>query len=430
MAAAAAIWRAGYTGLWLTLLPAVLLRLLWRSRSDPDYRRRIGERFGRYRLSPGEECIWIHAVSVGETLAALPLCRALCERFPGKPLLVTTTTPGGSRIVLERLGARVMHVYAPFDLPWTVERLIVHFRPAIGIIMETELWPCLIGACARHRVPVLIANARLSERSVRRYRRAGPLVREMLGALEAVAAQTGADAARFIALGAPPARVHVTGNLKIDRRLDEGMRERAAGLRAQWSNSGARLVWIAASTHPGEEGAVLRAFAQARESVPGLRLVMVPRHPARAPVVAQRARKAGLCARLHSAAGPIGTEVDVLVGDTLGELEVFYGAADIAFVGGSLVRDGGHNVLEPALWGVPVLSGPHLFNFQMVSERLRDAGAIEVVQDAAALAAAVRSLAADPARRAAMGDAARATVEAHRGALAAVLELVLRCCSS
>jgi 3-deoxy-D-manno-octulosonic-acid transferase len=277
---------------------------------------------------------------------------------------------------------------------------------------------------------VLIANARLSERSVRRYRRAGPLVREMLGALEAVAAQTGADAARFIALGAPPARVHVTGNLKIDRRLDEGMRERAAGLRAQWSNSGARLVWIAASTHPGEEGAVLRAFAQARESVPGLRLVMVPRHPARAPVVAQRARKAGLCARLHSAAGPIGTEVDVLVGDTLGELEVFYGAADIAFVGGSLVRDGGHNVLEPALWGVPVLSGPHLFNFQMVSERLRDAGAIEVVQDAAALAAAVRSLAADPARRAAMGDAARATVEAHRGALAAVLELVLRCCSS
>lgn len=430
MTATARIRRAAYAALWLVLLPAVLLRLLLRSRSEPAYRRRIGERFGRYRLPARTGSIWIHAVSVGEMLTAVPLCEALCARFPGKPLLVTTTTPGGSRVVRERLGSRVMHVYAPFDIPWAVQGLIAHFRPEIGIIMETELWPCLIGACARQRVPLVIANGRMSERSARAYRRIAPLVRDMLGALDAVAAQTAADAARFIALGAAPARVHATGNLKFDRSLDAAMRTRAAELRAEWSDSGARPVWIAGSTHPGEEETVLDAFARVRANAPALRLVIVPRHPARAPAVAERVRRAGLNVRLRSAVAPIGPETEVLVGDTLGELELFYGAADIAFVGGSLVRGGGHNVLEPALWGVPVLSGPHLFNFQAVSDQLREAQALEVVQDAAALAAAVNSLAADPARRAAMGGAARAVVEANRGALPAVLELVFRCCSS
>ncbi len=410
-----------YTGLLYLLLPLALLRLYWRGRRDPAHRQRWRERLGCIPPWPEPGCLWLHAVSVGETRAALPLIRALQERDPHRTILVTTTTLTGSRQVREALGDQVQHVYAPYDLPGAVRRFLSRTQPRLAIIMETELWPNLLHQCAAAGIPILIANARLSERSMRGYARIGWLTTPMLQHITLIAAQAEADAERFRALGAP--RVEVTGNLKYDLALPDDLAEQGRQFRREWLGEN-RLVWIAASTHLGEDEPVLDAFARLRESWPELLLLLVPRHPERFDRVAELCRQRGFSLTRRSEKQPCSVETTVFLGDSMGELLQFYAAADLAFVGGSLVPTGGHNVLEPALLALPVLFGPHMFNFTEAGERLLQAGAAWPVGNAAELAIAVDRLLADPALRRNAGQRGRAVVEQHRGALAALLTLI------
>jgi 3-deoxy-D-manno-octulosonic-acid transferase len=400
------------------ILPLALLRLYWRGRHDAGHRRRWRERLGFFPPLPSG-CLWVHAVSLGETRAALPLIRALLERYPDQPLLVTTTTLTGSRQVREALGERVLHVYAPYDLPGAVRRFLRQTRPRLAVIMETELWPNLLRQCAVAGIPTMIANARLSERSARGYARIRRLTASMLRDVTLIAAQAEADADRFRALGAP--RVAVTGNLKYDLSLPDDLPERGWQLRRELLGE-ERRVWIAASTHAGEDEPILAALALLRPRWPELLLLLVPRHPERFDGVAALCRQQGCKLVRRSEQRACAPDTAVFLGDTMGELLLFYAAADLAFIGGSLVDTGGHNVLEPALLGLPVLFGPHMFNFTEASQRLLAAEAAWQVTDAAALATAVDRLLADPELRRTIGQRGRAVVERHRGALAALLD--------
>ncbi|MBS1225805.1 MAG: Three-deoxy-D-manno-octulosonic-acid transferase domain protein [Proteobacteria bacterium] len=412
------ILRRLYTGLLYLLLPLALLRLYWRGRQDAGHRRRWRERLGIIPPLPESSCLWVHAVSVGETRAALPLIRALLNRYPDLPLLVTTTTLTGSRQVREALGERVHHVYAPYDLPGAAARFLRQTRPRLALIMETELWPNLLRQCAVAGIPTLIANARLSERSARGYARIRWLTASMLRDITLIAAQAEADAERFRALGAP--RVEVTGNLKYDLTLPDDLLERGRQFRQDVLGAH-RAVWIAASTHAGEDEQVLEAFARLRARWPELLLLLVPRHPERFDGVAALYQQRGFSVVRRSEQRICTPEAAVFLGDSMGELLLFYAATDLAFVGGSLVPTGGHNVLEPALLGLPVLFGPHMFNFTEAGERLLEAKAAWQVTDAAELAAMVDRLLTDPALRQNAGQLGRSVVERHRGALAALL---------
>jgi len=409
-----------YTGLLYLMLPPALLRLYWRGRRDPGHRQRWRERLGFIPLLPVGS-LWLHAVSVGETRAALPLIRALQARYPDLPLLVTTTTLTGSRQVQQALGEQVRHVYAPYDLPGAVARFLRNTQPRLAVIMETELWPNLLRQCAAAGIPTVIANARLSERSAHGYARIRGLTALMLRDITLVAAQAEADAERFRALGAP--RVQVTGNLKYDMPLPATLPEQGRALRRDALGAN-RPVWIAASTHSGEDEQILDAFAILRARWPDLLLMLAPRHPERFDSVAALCRQRGFAAVRRSEQQPCTPDSAVFIGDSMGELLQFYAAADLAFVGGSLVATGGHNVLEPALLGLPVLFGPHMFNFSEAGERLLEAGAAWQIANAAELAVAVERLLADPERRQAAGRRGRAVVERHRGALAAVLACI------
>jgi 3-deoxy-D-manno-octulosonic-acid transferase len=410
-----------YTRLLYFILPLALLRLYWRGRRDPGHRQRWRERLGWISSLPESGCLWIHAVSVGEVRAALPLIRALLARYPDQPLLITTTTLTGSRQVQEALGDRVLHVYAPFDLPGAVQRFLQHSRPRLAIIMETELWPNLLRQCAVAGIPVLIANARLSERSARGYARIRPLTISLLRDVTLIAAQTEADAERFRTLGAP--RVQVVGNLKYDLQLPDPLLEQGRTLRREQLGEN-RPVWIAASTHAGEDEQILEAFAQLRPRWPNLLLLLVPRHPERFDSVAGLCQQRSFNVIRRSDQQPCGPETAIFLGDSMGELLLFYAAADLAFVGGSLVPTGGHNVLEPALLGLPVLFGPHMFNFTEAGERLLKVEAARQVADAGELASAVDQWLADPEQRWNAGQRGRAVVESHRGALAALMERI------
>lgn len=411
-----------YTGLLYLMLPLALLRLYWRGRRDIGHRQRWRERLGFVpTLSP--DGLWVHAVSVGETRAALPLIRALLDRYPNLPLLVTTTTLTGSRQVREALGERVHHVYAPYDLPGAARRFLRRVRPRLAVIMETELWPNLLRQCATTGIPVLLANARLSERSARGYGRIRGLTAAMLRDVTLIAAQADADAARFRALGA--SWVEVAGNLKYDLALPAELPEQGRRLRRDVLGE-QRPVWIAASTHAGEDEPILDAFARLRARWPALLLLLVPRHPERFDSVAALCRQRGFSVTRRGGGNACTPDTAVFLGDSMGELLLFYAAADLTFVGGSLVATGGHNVLEPALLGLPVLFGPHMFNFTEAGERLLKAEAAWRVADAGGLAAAVDRLLADPELRQVAGQRGRAVVERHRGALAALLNFVER----
>lgn len=417
------VWTLGglYTVLLYVLVPLALLRLYWRGRRDHDYRRRWSERFGFLPSPLQTDCLWIHAVSVGEVRAALPLIRALQIHYPTTPLLVTTTTLTGSRQVREALGTQVHHAYAPYDLPGAVQRFLQRARPKLAIIMETELWPNLLRRCAAAGVPVLLANARLSERSARRYARIKGLTTAMLHEITLIAAQADADAERFRALGAP--RVRTIGNLKYDLTLPTALPEQGETLRQELFGSD-RPVWIAASTHAGEDEQILQALTLVRSHWPELLLLLVPRHPERFNHVAVLCRQQGFNLVRRSERRSCTPETAVFLGDSMGELLLFYAAADLAFVGGSLVPIGGHNVLEPALLRLPILFGPHMFNFSEASQRLLEAAAAWRVVDATALAAAVNRLLADPSGRYMAGQRGREVVERHRGALTALLECI------
>lgn len=417
-----------YSLILYLLTPLVLLRLAWRGLRAPGYWKRWPERFGFFSAPQLSETIWIHAVSVGEFQAALPLIKALKVHYPDVRMVVTTTTPTGSARVRAALGDTVFHVYAPYDLPGAVRRFLGRTRPRVAIIMETELWPNLFHGCHARGIPLILANARLSERSAAGYRRIAGLTRQTLGNITAVAAQTQDDARRLISLGADAARVHVTGNIKFDINIPASLHEEAATLRQGWGAE--RPVWIAASTHEGEDEQVLEAFAAVRQAVPDALLVLVPRHPERFARVAALCRKRGYEVVLrsgqragHASFGASATTA-VFVGDSMGELMLFYAASDVAFIGGSLVATGGHNMLEPAALGIPVITGPHIFNFAEISRMLLNAGATRQVNDAPQLAEAVMAYLKDNNLRRAAGDKGRRLVEQNRGALMKLVDIV------
>lgn len=402
-------------------LPVILLRLVWRAWKAPAYARRVGERFafGAGRLKPGG--IWVHAVSVGESIAAAPMIRALMERHPDLPMTVTCMTPTGSERIRAMFGDRVQHCYLPYDFPWAASRFLSRLQPRLAVIVETELWPNHIHQCARRGIPVALANGRLSERSARGYARFAGLTAPMLGELDWLAIQTATEAERFRVLGARPERVSVTGSIKFDLTIDPELAPRARALRAEWGAS-ERPVWIAASTHEGEETQVLAAHRQLLGERPDALLILVPRHPERFAGVHELCRREGFATVRRSRSEPVGADTQVLLGDTMGELLFLYALADVALVGGSLIQRGGHNPLEPAALGLPVLSGPHRFNFAEIGDQLEQAGALRTVADAGSLRGAVGELFGRAEERQRMGQAGLAVLAANQGALNRLLD--------
>jgi 3-deoxy-D-manno-octulosonic-acid transferase len=402
---------------WLGLLPVAFLYLLWRARRQPEYRRHWAERLGMIDLPDHRPLIWLHAVSVGETQAAKPLVQALLERHPDHALLLTHATPTGRATGAEIFGDRVMQAYLPYDLPWLVGTFLDRARPRVGIFMETEIWPNLFAACRARQLPIFLVNARLSERSAQGYRKLAPLTRATLACLTGVAAQTGGDADRLASLGAD--KVAVTGNMKFDVQPPPDALDRARLLRELFPN---RFVVLAASTRDGEEPLILAAFSKL--AVPGLLLLIVPRHPQRFDAVAELLRRRGIDFSRRSDRRPVPPETQVFLGDSMGEMAAYYAACDVAFIGGSLLPLGGQNLIEAAAAGRPILIGPHTWNFREVSEQAIAAGAALRVQSGEELAVQVRSLFDRPEMQVQMGEAGRAFAEKHRGATARVMAML------
>ena len=415
--------RTLYTALFYLGLPLVAIRLWLRSRKAPAYAKRIGERFsyGMPPLQPGG--IWVHAVSVGESIAAAPMIRALLQRYPQLPITVTCMTPTGS----ERIQAlfanepRIQHCYLPYDLPCAAARFLDHAKPKLAVIMETELWPNHIHQCAKRGIPVALANGRLSERSARGYGRFSKLTAPMLAEMSFFAVQTEAEAQRFRDLGARPQTVEVTGSIKFDLTIDPQLLQRAHELRGQWQAL-ERPVWIAASTHEGEDEVVLDAHRRLLANYPNALLILVPRHPERFNSVFELCQREGFATVRRSTGANVEANTSVLLGDTMGELLFLYALADSAFVGGSLVPNGGHNLLEPAALAKPVLSGPHLFNFLDIAAQLREAGALAEVDDAEGLAVEVQRLFELPRDAQRMAEAGLAVMRRNQGALQRLLD--------
>ncbi|KPG83198.1 lipid IV(A) 3-deoxy-D-manno-octulosonic acid transferase [Pseudomonas sp. RIT-PI-o] len=415
--------RTLYTVLFYLGLPLVAIRLWLRARKAPAYAKRIGERFtlGMPTLQPGG--IWVHAVSVGESIAAAPMIRALLERHPALPITVTCMTPTGS----ERIQAlfanepRIQHCYLPYDLPCAAARFLDRVQPKLAVIMETELWPNHIHQCAKRGIPVALANGRLSERSARGYGRFSKLTAPMLAEMSLFAIQTEAEAQRFRDLGARPQTVEVTGSIKFDLTIDPQLLQRAAELRSQWQAQD-RPVWIAASTHEGEDEVLLDAHRRLLSSHPDALLILVPRHPERFNSAFELCQREGFATVRRSTGTKVDAQTSVLLGDTMGELLFLYALADSAFVGGSLVPNGGHNLLEPAALAKPVLSGPHLFNFLDIAAQMREAGALVEVDDAEGLAIEVQRLFELPRDAQRMAEAGLAVMRRNQGALQRLLD--------
>lgn len=409
-----------YTFLFYLALPYVFFRLWWRSRRLPAYRNRLGERLGHYSVQL-EKCIWVHAVSMGETIAAIPLVKSLQATYPDIPIVMTTMTPTGAERVKTAFSGSVIHLYIPYDLPGAQNRFLRAINPVMGIIMETELWPNLLAACRQKGIPVCLVNARLSNKSAQGYGRIGALTREMLDAITLIAAHGEPDAERFIALGAHKDRVFVTGNIKFDLELPKDLAEKSNVLRNALGKD--RFVWIAASTHEGEEEIMLRAHKKLREIDPNALLILVPRHPDRFDAIAKLCEQSFVTLR-RSSKEPCTMATAVYLGDTMGELLLMYGASDVAFIAGSVIARGGHNMLEPGALGKPIFTGPYLHNFKEISELFIAAKALTKVSDAQSLAAHLVALMQNSNERAQMGERARHVVDANRGALARQLALV------
>lgn len=410
-----------YTLLLYLALPWVSLAVLLRGMREREYWRGWPQRFGFGPTQPGNG-IWIHAVSVGEVQAAVILIEALREREPGTDLCLTCATPTG-RTRAAALLAGIPVTYGPYDLPGCVRRFLRRVRPRLLIVMETELWPNLLFETRRAQVPTLIASARVSARSASRYQRLPGLLRPALMANVWAGTQSEADSRRFASLGVPPERLRVVGNIKFDRNVPADIRQRGAALREQFAAD--RPIWVAGSTHEGEESIVLEAHRSVLKLLPSALLILAPRHPQRFDSAAAAIGRAGLvCARRSQPSDTPQVQVQVLLLDTLGELLNFYAAADVAFVGGSLVPIGGHNLLEPASLGLSVLSGPYQFNSPQILRALSDLGAVTIVHDAQQLSQALLRLLNDPQLRAAQGAAGRAAIEVNRGALGRLLDLI------
>lgn len=406
--------------LWL-LLPYIFLRLLWRARRQTEYLQHVGERFGFYSAQSSQPVIWLHAVSVGETRAAQSLIARLRASYPDHRILLTHTTPTGRAAGEQLYGASVLRVYLPYDYPFAVKRFLRHFKPRFGILMETEIWFNLIHACRKTGVPLLLLNARLSEKSARGYARFARLTRDALGGLAAVAAQTADDAARLASLGAQ--NVAVTGNLKFDIEPPPALLELGGQLREQFG--AARKVLLAASTRAGEEALLLDALQQLH--IPGLLLVIVPRHPQRFAEVAALLEQRGIAFQRRSEMeqnGAIPPEIQAVLGDSMGEMFAYYAAADLAFIGGSLLPYGGQNLIEACAAGTPVVVGPHTRNFAEATRLAVAAGAAVQVRDGDELTAELQRLLDQPDALSEMRRQCAGFVQANRGATDKSLQLI------
>jgi len=412
-----------YSFILYLIVPFVVLRLFWLGFRNPDYRRRWKERFGfPDKITSHDKVIWLHAVSVGEVQASRPLVNGLLDEYPDYKILITTMTPTGADSVKQYFGESVKHLYLPYDLPVSVKHFISVIDPSILIVMETELWPNLFHYCQVKNIPVIVVNARMSEKSAKGYRRFPSFTRSTLENISLVIAQGKKDAERMIALGADEDKVVVTGNLKFDIHLPHSVTEQAQALRRYLSVN--RPVWIAASTHEGEEKIILDAFDKVLQKHSQCLLVIVPRHPERSAVVRELCVKRNLEVLSKSDNKECDEDVKIFILDTLGELPMYYAAADVAFVGGSLTETGGHNMLEPACLGLPVIMGPHIFNFQEISQLLLDEGAAWKVANMDELSARVSSLLGDANLRHSTGERGRSIVLKNRGNVEKIMELI------
>ena len=408
-----------YTLLFYAAQPLIWLRLAWRARQQPDYLRHLGERYGYYRQRAAAPLLWLHTVSVGETRAAEPLVKALLAAYPQHTLLLTHMTPTGRATggeLIAKYGDRLIQAYLPYDLPGACARFLEHFRPRLGLLMETELWPNLIASAKAHGVPLALVNARLSQRSQQGYLRFAPLIRPTLGALTAVAAQTPADAQRLASIGAQD--VHVFGNIKFDvtpapEKLELGR---------QWRQAvGDRAVWLAASTREGEEPLILDALARCRDEV---LLLLVPRHPQRFAEVAALVEQRGLSLTRRSAGDLPTPTTRVWLGDSMGEMPAYFAFADIALIGGTLLPFGGQNLIEAAACDCPVLVGPHSYNFAQATDDAIACGAALRISDASAAAESAQRLLDDRSALQTMRSAAKQFSQAHRGATDRTMALI------
>lgn len=408
-----------YTLLYALLLPVFVARLWWRGRQNPGYRQRIGERFGRLPHRPGKHGLWVHAVSVGETLAAAPYIKAMQQRYPDLPIIVTTTTPTGSEQVKRLFGERVFHMFLPYDLPAFWRPFLKQIQPGLLVVMETELWPNLMAACESRDIPVMLANARLSEKSARGYARFAALTTPMLKRLSLVAAQNATDGQRFTELGLNANQLEVTGSVKFDVDLPANVQQEGEALRHEWGAE--RRVLALASSHADEDEQLLALFPQLQQQCQDLLLLLIPRHPERFDAVTQAAKQAGLRVQRRSQ-GPASLDTQVYVADTMGEMLQLLAAADLVLMGGSLIAHGGHNPIEPAALGKATLIGPHYTNFAVIADNLVSEGALVVVQPDT-LAEQLLCYLEDAARRQAMGVAGETAVARNRGAVKRLVAL-------
>jgi 3-deoxy-D-manno-octulosonic-acid transferase len=411
-----------YTFAMYLVTPLLVMRLLARGVRSRPYHRRWPERFGFFNAPGFSGSLWVHAVSVGEVNAAEPLIKALQKDYPNAPLVITTVTPTGTARVHQLFGDSVFHVYLPYDLPFAVSRFLKRVRPRLALIVETEIWPNLYFACRRRGIPLMIVNARLSERSMRGYRPMRGLLRSALRCVRQIAAQSRTDAARYRLLGADPRQIVVTGNMKFDMPIPCDAVTDGAAMRDRWGAR--RPVWMAASTHEGEELAVLEAHLQVLKRLPDALLLLAPRHPERFRLVENSVRSLGFTVATRSAERVPSPPHQVFVIDAMGQLMPFFAAADVAFVGGSLVPIGGHNVLEPAALSTPVLVGPHTFNFEEITLSLIQQGGAKRVMDNDQLGPDVLQLLRDAAKRERMGLAAQQVFERERGAVQRIMQLI------
>jgi len=415
--------RVLYVLLTYLLAPVVIAMEGWKALWSPDYRGRLGQRLGFVEPQPAPGCVWVHAVSVGEVQAAAGLVQALRQQFPGLPVVITTVTPTGAQRARTLFGDTVRYCYLPYDLPGAVRRFLDRIQPSVAIILETEIWPTLYNALGRRRIPLVMASARVSTRSVDRYRRMASLFRETLSHGILIGAQTPADAERFEAIGAAADRIRVTGNVKFDMEIPAATIEAGRQFREQCGVS--RPVWIAGSTHEGEEEAALAAHVLLQARHPEAMLILVPRHPQRFESVRALLRKRGLSFAQRSSGEIPAAAQSVFLVDTLGELQMFYAAADVAFVGGSLVPIGGHNLLEPAVLGMPMLSGPHTHNAQDVAELLLQSGALRIVRGKEEMAQRIGDWFDDPEQARQDGARGRQVVAQSRGPVRRLVAMVV-----
>ena len=410
------------------ILPFLPLRLLWRSRKNIAYRQRMFERFGYFNFSPTKECIWVHAVSLGEAISAVPLIRALIRRYPNTAIVVTTMTPTGAERIQKIFNKEVIQLYVPYDYPFIVKRFLCQFNPKILVLMETELWPNILYYSAKRKVPIILCNARLSAKSVSGYKKIRGFMKQILDYITMVVAQSKIDGERFLALGLDPQKLLIGGNIKFDITIPDEVLLQATQLRLVFGKT--RPIWIAASTHNMEEEKILIAAKKVLEILPDALLILVPRHLERFDKIFELCRNDGFNVVRYSNKQDYAASTNVVLGDVMGQLLLFYAVSDIAFVGGSLVPWGGHNLLEPAALAKPVISGPNLNAFLEISQLLIDGGALVKVDDEIILAQNLLKLFQNQSLREKLGAAALDVVEKHRGTTGKIMALIETLCAS